>query len=128
MRPGSHLVHPTRQQMLPKCVLAHISRSRSADKRRRMCTRIHRRMTNVSPYGRRIVTEEEQTVTEQTVTEQGDRYGQSRTVDLDGPVHYVDFGGPDDGSTVVLVHGLRGSDLHSGLVRAVRPHHLPCLA
>lgn len=33
----------------------------------------------------------------------------SRWVDLDGPVHYVDFGGPDDGPLVVCVHGLGGS-------------------
>jgi pimeloyl-ACP methyl ester carboxylesterase len=83
-----------------------------------MCTRIHRRMTNVSPYGRRIVTEEEQ-----RVTEQGDRYGHSRTLDLDGPVHYVDFGGPDDGPTVVLVHGLGGSHLNWDLFAPLlRPH------
>ncbi len=44
--------------------------------------------------------------------EQRDRYGQSRTVDLGGPVHYVDFGGPDDAPTVVLVHGLGGSHLN----------------
>jgi pimeloyl-ACP methyl ester carboxylesterase len=83
-----------------------------------MCTRIHGRMTNVSPYGRRIVTEEEQ-----RVTEQGDRYGHSRTLDLDGPVHYVDFGGPDDGPTVVLVHGLGGSHLNWDLFAPLlRPH------
>jgi pimeloyl-ACP methyl ester carboxylesterase len=29
--------------------------------------------------------------------------------DIDGPVHYVDFGGPDDGPLVVCVHGLGGS-------------------
>jgi len=33
----------------------------------------------------------------------------SRWVDLDGPVHYLDFGGPADGPTVVCVHGLSGS-------------------
>jgi pimeloyl-ACP methyl ester carboxylesterase len=33
----------------------------------------------------------------------------SRTVDLDGHVHYLDFGGPDDSTPVVLVHGLGGS-------------------
>jgi pimeloyl-ACP methyl ester carboxylesterase len=38
--------------------------------------------------------------------------GQSRTVDLDGPVHYVDFGGAPDGPTIVLVHGLGGSHLN----------------
>ncbi|WP_367129847.1 alpha/beta fold hydrolase [Saccharothrix sp. HUAS TT1] len=36
--------------------------------------------------------------------------GTSRHVDLDGPVHYVDFGG--DGPPVVLVHGLGGSHLN----------------
>jgi len=33
----------------------------------------------------------------------------SRWVDIDGPVHYVDYGGPDDGPRLVLVHGLGGS-------------------
>jgi pimeloyl-ACP methyl ester carboxylesterase len=34
----------------------------------------------------------------------------SRTVELDGPVHYVDFGGT--GAPIVLVHGLGGSHLN----------------
>jgi pimeloyl-ACP methyl ester carboxylesterase len=42
-------------------------------------------------------------------------------VDLGGPVHYVDFGGPDGAPTVVLVHGLGGShlnwDLFAPLIR-----------
>jgi pimeloyl-ACP methyl ester carboxylesterase len=46
------------------------------------------------------------------VTQQSETYGESRTADLGGPVHYVDFGGPDGGSTVVLVHGLGGSHLN----------------
>jgi pimeloyl-ACP methyl ester carboxylesterase len=33
----------------------------------------------------------------------------SRWADLDGPVHYVDYGGPADGPLLVLVHGLGGS-------------------
>jgi pimeloyl-ACP methyl ester carboxylesterase len=33
----------------------------------------------------------------------------SSWADLDGPVHYVDFGGPDDGPPVLCVHGLGGS-------------------
>jgi pimeloyl-ACP methyl ester carboxylesterase len=39
-------------------------------------------------------------------------FGQSRTVNLDGSVHYVDFGGPEGAPTVVLVHGLGGSHLN----------------
>jgi pimeloyl-ACP methyl ester carboxylesterase len=46
------------------------------------------------------------------VTEQGSTNGESRTVDLGGPVHYVDYGGPADAPTVVLVHGLGGSHLN----------------
>jgi pimeloyl-ACP methyl ester carboxylesterase len=33
----------------------------------------------------------------------------SRWVDLDGPMHYLDFGGPAEGPVVVAVHGLGGS-------------------
>jgi pimeloyl-ACP methyl ester carboxylesterase len=33
----------------------------------------------------------------------------SRWVDLDGPVHYLDFGGPASGPAVVCVHGLAGA-------------------
>jgi pimeloyl-ACP methyl ester carboxylesterase len=33
----------------------------------------------------------------------------SRWIDLDGPVHYLDFGGPASGPVVVCVHGLAGS-------------------
>jgi pimeloyl-ACP methyl ester carboxylesterase len=36
----------------------------------------------------------------------------SRWADLDGPVHYVDFGGPDDGPLLVCVHGLGGSHVN----------------
>jgi pimeloyl-ACP methyl ester carboxylesterase len=38
--------------------------------------------------------------------------GFSRTAELDGQVHYVDFGGPVDGPRIVLVHGLGGSHLN----------------
>jgi pimeloyl-ACP methyl ester carboxylesterase len=38
--------------------------------------------------------------------------GVGRTVDLGGPVHYVDFGGPAGAPRVVLVHGLGGSHLN----------------
>jgi pimeloyl-ACP methyl ester carboxylesterase len=50
-------------------------------------------------------------------------FGQSRTVNLDGSVHYVDFGGPDGAPTVVLVHGLGGSHLNWDLFAPLlRPH------
>ncbi|HSP36130.1 MAG TPA: alpha/beta hydrolase [Frankiaceae bacterium] len=34
---------------------------------------------------------------------------ENRWADLDGPVRYVDFGGPADGPVIVCVHGLGGS-------------------
>jgi pimeloyl-ACP methyl ester carboxylesterase len=49
--------------------------------------------------------------------------GESRTVDLDGPVHYVDFGGNPDGPTVVLVHGLGGSHLNWDLLAPLLTPH-----
>ena len=42
--------------------------------------------------------------------------GSSRTVQLGGPVHYVDYGGNPDGPAVVLVHGLGGSHLNWDLL------------
>lgn len=38
--------------------------------------------------------------------------GTSCTVDLGGPVHYVDFGGPPQAPPLVFVHGLGGSHLN----------------
>jgi len=35
--------------------------------------------------------------------------GRSRWIDLDGPLHYLDFGGPAQGPALVCVHGLGGS-------------------
>jgi pimeloyl-ACP methyl ester carboxylesterase len=49
--------------------------------------------------------------------------GESRTVNLDGPVHYVDFGGNPDGPTVVLVHGLGGSHLNWDLLAPLLTPH-----
>ncbi len=42
--------------------------------------------------------------------------GTSRYADLDGPVHWVDFGGPEQGPRIVLVHGLGGSHLNWALL------------
>jgi len=36
----------------------------------------------------------------------------SSWVEIDGPVHYLDYGGPADGPLMVLVHGLGGSALN----------------
>jgi pimeloyl-ACP methyl ester carboxylesterase len=36
----------------------------------------------------------------------------SRWVDLDGPLHYLDFGGPKNGPAMVAVHGLGGSSVN----------------
>ncbi len=35
--------------------------------------------------------------------------GRSRWIDLDGPVHYLDFGGPARGPVIVAAHGLGGA-------------------
>ncbi len=45
--------------------------------------------------------------------------GISRWVDVDGPVHYRDYGGPPDGPVLVAVHGLGGSALNWA---ALAPH------
>src|SRR3954470_11188265 len=49
--------------------------------------------------------------------------GESRVVDLGGPVHYVDFGGPQNGPAVVLVHGLGGSHLNWDLFAPLLNDH-----
>src|SRR5829696_5378741 len=49
--------------------------------------------------------------------------GESRTVDLGGTVHYVDFGGPGSGPAVVLVHGLGGSHLNWDLFAPLLTPH-----
>ena len=54
--------------------------------------------------------------------------GQSRTVDLGGSVHYVDFGGREDGPTVVLVHGLGGSHMNWDLFAPLITGHARVLA
>jgi pimeloyl-ACP methyl ester carboxylesterase len=54
--------------------------------------------------------------------------GESRVADLGGPVHYVDFGGADDGPDVVLVHGLGGSHLNWDLLAPLLTPHARVLA
>jgi pimeloyl-ACP methyl ester carboxylesterase len=49
--------------------------------------------------------------------------GRSATVDLGGPVHYVDFGGPAEGPVLVLVHGLGGSHLNWDLFAPLMREH-----
>lgn len=36
--------------------------------------------------------------------------------DLDGPIHWIDFGGPEDATPMVFVHGLGGSHLNWALI------------
>ena len=57
-----------------------------------------------------------------------DTAGQSRTADLGGPVHYVDFGGPVDAPVMVLVHGLGGSHLNWDLFAPLVRDHVRVLA
>src|SRR4051794_17808904 len=54
--------------------------------------------------------------------------GTSHTLDWDGPVHYLDFGGDPDGPTVVLVHGLGGSHLNWDLLAPLLAPHARVLA
>src|SRR5918998_2986592 len=53
----------------------------------------------------------------------GSAPGHSRTADIDGPVHHVDFGGREDGPIVVLVHGLGGSHLNWDLFAPLLTPH-----
>ncbi len=47
---------------------------------------------------------------------------ESRWADLDGPVHYVDHGGPANGPLLVLVHGLGGSVLNWAALAPLLTH------
>ena len=78
--------------MLPKCVLRHIRRSPC---RELTPCRVRRRDQGVSPWRRRLAGEVRTRRGRRTSAQDGNA-GQSRTVDLDGPVHYVDFGGDRD--------------------------------
>lgn len=52
----------------------------------------------------------------------------SRWADLDGPVHYVDYGGPDDGPLLVCVHGLGGSLLNWAALAPLLTHRCRVVA
>jgi pimeloyl-ACP methyl ester carboxylesterase len=54
--------------------------------------------------------------------------GASRWVDLDGPVHYLDFGGPADGPVIVGVHGLNGSAVNWAALAPLLTGHCRLLA
>ena len=41
---------------------------------------------------------------------------ESRTIELDGPLHYVEWDGPRDATPMLLVHGLGGSHLNRAAV------------
>src|SRR6185437_6703544 len=45
--------------------------------------------------------------------------GASHLTDINGPVHWVDFGGPTGAPPIVMVHGLGGS--HLNWARVARP-------
>jgi pimeloyl-ACP methyl ester carboxylesterase len=47
----------------------------------------------------------------------------SRWVDLDGAVHYLDYGGPAAGPELVLVHGLGGSAVNWAALAPSLAHH-----
>lgn len=61
------------------------------------------------------------------MTAHGDGHG-VQSIDLGGPVHYVDFGGPRERATVVLVHGLGGSHLNWELFAPLLTHRARVLA
>src|SRR5438067_11561705 len=52
----------------------------------------------------------------------------SRWIDLDGPLHYLDYGGPADGPLVVAVHGLGGSAVNWSAVAPLLTHRCRVLA
>jgi pimeloyl-ACP methyl ester carboxylesterase len=53
---------------------------------------------------------------------------QSHTVEVDGPMHYLDLGGPADGPMLVGVHGLGGSHLNWSAVGPRLARHARVMA
>jgi len=54
--------------------------------------------------------------------------GVSSWVDIDGPVHYLDFGGPADGPVIVGVHGLSGAAVNWAAIAPLLTGHCRLLA
>jgi pimeloyl-ACP methyl ester carboxylesterase len=54
--------------------------------------------------------------------------GESRWTDLDGPVRYLDFGGPADAPMIVCVHGLGGSAVNWWAIAPLLTDHYRVLA
>jgi len=52
----------------------------------------------------------------------------SRWIDLDGPLHYLDYGGPAGGPLVVAVHGLGGSAVNWSALAPLLTHRYRVLA
>jgi pimeloyl-ACP methyl ester carboxylesterase len=49
-------------------------------------------------------------------------------VDIDGPLHYLDFGGPADGPVIVAVHGLNGSAVNWAAIAPLLTGHYRLVA
>jgi pimeloyl-ACP methyl ester carboxylesterase len=62
------------------------------------------------------------------VTPSPDNGAWSRTVDVDGPTHYLDMGGPSGGPSVILVHGLGGSHLNWSAIGPSLSRHCRVMA
>ena len=54
--------------------------------------------------------------------------GESCWVDLDGPVHYLDYGGPAGAPVIVAVHGLEGSAVNWSAIAPLLTGHYRVLA
>lgn len=52
----------------------------------------------------------------------------SHWVNIDGPTHYRDYGGPDDGPLIVCIHGLGGSALNWDLIAPHLTHRCRVVA
>ena len=54
--------------------------------------------------------------------------GRSRWTDVDGPVHYLDFGGPSRAPVIVAVHGLGGSAVNWSAIAPLLTSHYRLIA